>query len=724
MDLGQIGMVRKGLGELMNDDGMMAGPQRGQGWRRLGLLLLAVAAVGLPINTLSAFAILVLAAVIAFSGEVAWHGGRWCAAVIILLIAVALQTLLAPPRIEEGHNVFLPSPALEAALPPVVYREMLAAFDQRDPPQSRCDPAQDGCWRSGGRPDRAYAFSADGIWHDTDLSRSVTSIYLYDPVRFRLGFINESAYNWFGDNAGLERAVRDRRFWMGLQRWHLTMPWFVMARLPAAYAGGHVCWRGTVLWENEDGGFDRLPHATDACRDITAGQTGRRVFGLDIAPESLTLRVQPPPMVRLQRLAAPLIGVLAVVGILIVLVRVRWRRLVAPLLLIGLALLVIAIDDASFIGGLRPFDGGDDGLFYDGMGRQILRFALAGDWFNALKGGEAVFYYGGPGLRYFRALEHVIFGETYFGYLALVLVLPFVAWALFRRFVDDKVSALALALVFVAIPVGVVFGTSFLNYAQWASRGFADPAAYIFFIIGILPIVGMTEAGPSSRFLPALGGGFAMALAIFMKPIVAPACAVLLAGAGLMALYRRQGLRLAGLCIGFAPVFLITLHNWVFGGVFVLFSANSAHPLVLTMPPSAYVAALGELLHGRFGSEAMRGVWQILGWLRGPSESYWAIPLSLAGVLVALHVALRGRGYDVWLRLIAGAALAQHVVALFYVSTGRYHFLTWFLTLVVVAAWWHREVAPVLARRYPQLRFSRRFTVALHRLHTMHAGHA
>lgn len=705
----------------MNDDTIMAGSQRGQGWRRLALVLLAAAAVGLPINTLSAFAVLMLAVVVAFSGEVARQGGRWCAAVVILVLAMALQTLLAPPRIEEGHNVFLPSPALEAALPPAVYREMLTAFEARHP--ASCNPNAGGCWR-GGLPERAYAFSADGIWHDTDLSRSATSLYLYDPVRFRLGFINELAYNWYGDQAGLERAVRDRRFWMGFQRWHLTMPWFVMARLPAAYAGGHVCWRGTVLWENEDGGFDRLPHATDACRDITAGQTGRRVFGLDVAPESLTLRVQPPPMVRLQRLAAPLIGMLAVVGLVVVLVRVRWRRLVAPLLLLGLALLVIAIDDASFIGGLRPFDGGDDGLFYDGVGRNILRFALAGDWFNALKGGEAVYYYGGPGLRYFRALEHVIFGETYFGYLTLVLVLPFVAWALFRRFIDDKVAALALALVFVAIPVGVVFGTSFLNYAQWASRGFADPAAYIFFIIGILPIVGMTDAGPSSRLLPAFGGGLAMALAIFMKPIVAPACAVLLAGAGLMALYRRQWPRLVGLCVGFAPVFLITLHNWVYGGVFVLFSANAAHPLVLTMPPSAYVAALGELLHGAIGSETMRGVWQILGWLRGPSESYWAVPVSLAGVLVALHVVLRGRGYDFWLRLIAGTALAQHVVGLFYVSTARYHFLAWFLTLVVVAVWWQREAAPWLMRRYPQTRRPYPFVTALHRLHTMYAGHA
>ena len=102
-----------------------------------------------------------------------------------------------------------------------------------------------------------------------------------------------------------------------------------------------------------------------------------------------------------------------------------WSRLI----IIGLSVLVIAVDDASFLGGVRPFDGGDDGLFYDGVGRVILQKLLAGDIYGAFEGGEKVFYYGGPGLRYFRALEHVVFGESYLGYLSLVLLLPFLVSA-------------------------------------------------------------------------------------------------------------------------------------------------------------------------------------------------------------------------------------------------------------------------------------------------------
>jgi hypothetical protein len=370
---------------------------------------------------------------------------------------------------------------------------------------------------------------------------------------------------------------------------------------------------------------------------------------------------------------------------------------------------VIAVDDASFLGGLRPFDGGDDGLFYDGVGRVILQKLLAGDFYGALEGGENVFYYGGPGLRYFRALEHVVFGESYLGYLSLVLLFPFLAYALFRRFLLEP-WPLALILIFVAIPIGTLFGTSFVQYEQWASRGFADPAAYILFVAGLVLVV-PSPSDADQKFWRAFFGALLLALGIFMKPIVAPAATVLLGGAGIAALYWRQWARLAGLCIGFIPVFSMALHNWVYGHVFVLFSNNSEHAAVLVMPPSAYVAAAHELVTLQLNGEHLRRlVFQLGQWLSGPAESYATIPLNAAGVAIVIYVVVRGRQFDPWLRLIGCAALAQHIVALFYTAaTARYHFLSWFLTMLVAAVWFHRVGIDWLNRHLPAL--SRQFVV-------------
>ena len=666
--------------------------------RRLGAVLLGVGVLGLPVNNFSDYLVLLAVVVIVFCGDVSARSRAWGAAVIIVAAAIFGRMVLAPPPVEEGHNVFLPGPALERSLPADVYRELQASFDAQYPVSRRCDPKLPGCWRGYRGPDSAFAFSADGIWRHADGSRTTGTLDFSDPVWLRLGFVNDLRYNWTTDY-DVKRATRDRRFWMGWRRWHLTMPWFEMIRVPAGYAGGELCWRGTIMWEGSGGRFSRWPG--EGCRSFEAGDAGRRIFGIAIVPDSLSMRVSPPWKPWLRQVSADAVVLTGMIGLLAMLVTFRPRRAIVPVLLIGLSMLVIAIGDASFLGGVRPFDGGDDGLFYDGTARMMLAKMLDGDIRGFLEGGESVFYYGGPGLRYFRAVEHILFGESYLGYLSLVLVFPFAVYGLFRRFIARD-WPLALTIAFVAIPAGILFGTSFVQYEELASRGFADPAAYIFFIAGILPIVRKPDA---TFFGPACGGALLIALGVFMKPIVAPAAVVLVGGAGLAAIYMRLWRRLAGLFIGFLPVFSMALHNWVFGHVFVLFSSNADVSSLLVMPPSAYAGALGELVSLQLRGEfIVRFVRQMADWLSGPAGSYATIPLNAAGVAALVFVALRGRAFDPWLRLIAVSALAQHTVAFFYTAaTPRYHYLAWFLTILVTVAWVEKVGIHWLDRRFPSL---------------------
>lgn len=666
----------------------------GEGWRKAGALILVLAALGLPVNDLTDYALLVVLAVAIFTGIARTAPRRWAAAVLIIAVAILGQWLLSPPRFDEGHNVFVPGPALERALPGDVYRALAQQFDAVYPQAQRCDPKQFGCWRGSAPPDDAYAFSADGIFQRGGASRTVTSLDFGDPVWLGLGFANEVRYNWT-NQTDVKRAIRDKRFWMGLYRWQFAMPWYEMIRLPAAYVGSQLCWRGTLMWEGEGERFARW--TGDSCRIIEAGDAGRRIFGLAVGPDTLGMRLTPPWSLRLQIAASGALGWLAALAVVLTLVRLRLRRTIVPFVLLGLAVMVIAIDDGSFLGGLRPLDGGDDGLFYDGYARLILQKLLAGDVWGALEGGEKVYYYGGPGLRYFLALQHIVFGETLLGYLSLVLAFPFFVLTLFRRFLPER-WALALILLFIAVPIGTLFGTTFVSYSKWAARAFADPAAYILFIAGLAVLT-----GASRRFTESFFGALLLALGIFMKPIVAPAAAVFLGGAGLAALYQQQWRRVAGLCIGFVFVFSMALHNWVFGRAVVLFSANSADANLLVLPPRAYAAAFAALAQGDFSGVARIGM-QLAHWLSGPAESYWTIPLNAAGIGIVLYVVLRGRRFDPWLRLIGAAALGQHLVAFFYnAETARYHFLTWFLTMLVVMVWFHAVGPAWLAARSPEI---------------------
>src|SRR4029078_8244386 len=233
--------------------------------------------------------------------------------------------------------------------------------------------------------------------------------------------------------------------------------------------------------------------------------------------------------VRRRSRVEPCLDLIGTAMVLALLVSVRARRLLPSFALVAVTLTVAFFNDASFLGGVRPFDSGDDGLVYDGYARVMLRQFLAGDITGALEGSEAVFYFT-PGLRYLRAIEHLIFGESYLGYLSLILLLPFVAFAMFRRFLPLR-WALALTLVFAAVPIGVVFGSSLVQYVKWAARGFGDRGAYVLFLAGFVLLGGRTAAGPRNRFAAAAGTGLLFALALFVRPNIAPAAGVLLAGA-------------------------------------------------------------------------------------------------------------------------------------------------------------------------------------------------
>ena len=157
---------------------------------------------------------------------------------------------------------------------------------------------------------------------------------------------------------------------------------------------------------------------------MTAEDAGRRIFGVAIGNDPpFAMRLEPTATVRAWQLAAMALPLLGGAAVVLLLGRFRLRRTILPFTFIGITLAVALLNDASFIGGVRPFDSGDDGLVYDGYARVMLQHLLAGDFREAMRGGESVFYFT-PGMRYLRAFEHAIFGESYLGYLALMMLLP------------------------------------------------------------------------------------------------------------------------------------------------------------------------------------------------------------------------------------------------------------------------------------------------------------
>src|SRR5258705_6755725 len=77
-----------------------------QPWLKLAVLVVVLAALGLPVNDLYRYAILVIATVLVVGGRVTVRGWPWLGAAAAVGICVLGQIWLAAPRIEEGHNLF------------------------------------------------------------------------------------------------------------------------------------------------------------------------------------------------------------------------------------------------------------------------------------------------------------------------------------------------------------------------------------------------------------------------------------------------------------------------------------------------------------------------------------------------------------------------------------------------------------------------------------------
>jgi hypothetical protein len=672
---------------------------------RLAALLLVVAMLGLPIDDLVAYALLLAAALLILTGTLSTERRRWIAAVALAGAVVAGHLLWPAPRIEEGQNVFLPGPgaAQTSGLPADVLRVLARQFDARYPPEKRCgDPAK-GCWR----PDRTaeadgYAFSADGVFDHPAYSRRVTGINFADPVYLRLGVINELTYAWPDDSSDITRFQRDRRSLNLFDRYRISLPLFVVYRFPAAFAGSRLCWRGTVLWETGGERFDEFTSGETQCREITADDIGRRIFGISIAPDvRLAMMLDASRTILFRRALEWGLTLGGVIGLIVLLVRVEPRRLALPVTLIALTLLVVVFIDAQFIGGFRPLDSGDDGLTYEGYARRIVRHLLSGDFAAAWRGEENVYFFA-PGLRYFRALERFLFGDTFLGYLSMILAFPLLVFALFRRFLTPR-WALVIVLAFVATPAGALFGSSLFYYVVWAARGFADPFAFILLFAALVLVV-----PPRTGGVPGAGRVFASGLlfaaATFCRPNLALASGVMVAGAGLMWLWQRQFGRAVALAAGFAALAVSPLHNYVFGHSLVLFTSSASLPQTLLMPPLDYARAALELLTLDFGGDHVkRAAVQLGRWLSGPQEWLFTVPLHALGVATLVRVGLFGSRFDPWLRLIALATLLQHGIGISYINFVRYNLGTWLLTLLVAAAWLQGEGLALLGQAMPRL---------------------
>jgi hypothetical protein len=696
--------------------------------RNLLLLPFLAFAIGMPVNSLEGFAALVMSVLVVVFGVPRSRNARLLAIGCLSAIGAA-GVILAPPALEEGMNAFVPGYPQDAALrrdlPATVYDKGIQLFDRTYPADHRCDPRPRPftCWLNtenrpqGERFSTAYAFSADSVWSGAKYSRRTDSVDFYNVANLRAGFVNDYLYRWYVSRSDLIRT---------------RMPFIVRYDVPQAYAGGELCWSGTLLVADRQGLHDRST-GTRQCQVLSLENGPLSVFALSIKGNDLALRIRPPTGLRLWDVGLKAGRVVSTFLVLLILFKPQYVRLAVATAGVAASVVVLSLYSPDEHAYVYPFgDSRDelrhpiteptfhsyrvlppelDGFLYVALGRSILWDALNGDFYQALRGGDDV-YYNMPGKRYLEAIMLAVFGDSEFGAVFFASITVVCLFYFIATFVD-AFTALILCAAFI---VGPRFLTQpfLFDLRLWLHiylGHWGDGDAAIAFLMGLAILLRLV----GRRIAPTVGAlmapGLLISAAIFVRPNFAAAGAA----AVLCCLWQlRKSLslsRLALVVVCFAFTGVAALHNLVFGREFVLFT--TAVDVNLMAPPRAWLEAFrGWLGIGTPGFDAARkavvehsALW--LGDLTEAGLRREFIFLRLAAlILVPGLVLIRKLRTPENMTLLA-LVLVSHLVLLLFLNTGRHGILAWPATLlaaVIVV----RELLPRLAGLFlPKARLAR-----------------
>ena len=665
---------------------------------RLAILGMSFVLLGVPITDIWRF-LLLLASVIAVAfGTPSVLPKRWLLAAGIVVVAVGLRWLLPAPYIEEGENVYIPLEdnllIFEQELPASANALMKAEFDRIYVTSGDISGVPlKGFVKPHHWIKHAFSPSADALWQHPKYSRTLDEFSFGDQDQARIGAINRLMYNFYlvhNHAKRLHKIINPGLFAfennLNLKVVRIAgpaiernrIPFFVMAELNPTLLGGRACWQGDILWEREHATFDFLRSASWICRQITKQDLGKQLYAFSIG-SPVAFDVIPPLKGRVLFWVREVIRSFAVLAIIGLLVSVRLPQVLLPMGAAVSTLVTTTIIWPAYLVGFRTLEGGNDGLTHESLGFDIAQALHDGRWAAALRGGESVFYYM-PGLRYFRAIEQFLFGQTNFGIVLCTMFLPVFLYYLLRRLLPIRWS-IALICIFLFTPIFERFGFAHFVYLREMIKGFPEPLGYTAFLGGLALLAQYVPTSiPGARPGPMPSGwiGFALALSVAFRPNLALPAALILTMTGYFLLVRKRWGEATGLAVGFAPVLLVPLHNWYFGHVLVPLTSSAFTPDNLTAPPAVYWAAIKEMTVLNFSGEAVAQVSRQLSRWNEVTDFYRVI-----AVVVVIWVLLRSSSAP-WLRAFALVTLSMQAILLFYLPSGRYALLAWLLVFTIL----------------------------------------
>lgn len=580
------------------------------------------------------------------------------------LVLLKLGVIFVPSfPIQEGHNVVHPVGKVwprPSQIPQNIRTCILEEFDKAYPKAQRCSKKIYGCWQNFTPKTQDFAWSADSLFQGKAPSRRVFHLSHSSLETARIGAINETTYNFYAYLSDVKR---------------FQMPYYLFYAIPPELGGSRLVLQGLFFLETPEGFAQQVfkdPHT------LEVAASGLRFYALKIAPDaSLKVTLHKNFQAVVWDMLRIFLTRLLPFGLFAwILGRPSWQKLKIPLISVGSFFLACLILRPGLFTTYPILPGGGDGLVYEGYGRQILEALSQGNILEALRGVESIYYFM-PGLRYIKALEKALFGESFLGLVCLVSFMGVALHQTLRHFMSEK-GAFRLVIVFCVLPLFERFGFAAYLYVQKVYSGHGEPLAILLFFLGASS---MMRAAQEQKESLTFWASFLFSLSAFIRPsyLMPIGCftVVYFYHALVRADSGRKKLQAMVPYLGYAALLVMPFHNLYFGKSLFLTTSAAFHPVNLKVTLGDYALFFRELAAFNFSHVAVQKVLEHLDSWNGLSDSYRLLPLFY------VVVTLLRQQTPLAVRALSAAALSSHLLMLFYIAVGRYAYLAWMMTLVV-----------------------------------------
>ena len=175
-----------------------------------------------------------------------------------------------------------------------------------------------------------------------------------------------------------------------------------------------------------------------------------------------------------------------------------------------------------------------------------------------------------PGMRYFVALEKILFGNAYYLHLIIFSFLPFIIRNFLNIFMKRNIANLFI-FSFLFFPLMHHMGFSYFQFLRYFSKVFAEPVAYTLFFFGLVRIINFYTN--NSKYFSSLPFTcLVLNISCILRPNLAASAFFLLLFPLLYLIIKKEFKILFYFIFSGLVIFLPLFHNVYFGGAFTLFT--------------------------------------------------------------------------------------------------------------------------------------------------------